>query len=270
MSDDGPVLGHLSVSIVCKNNESTIARTLQSVHGLAGEIVAVDSGSTDGTIGILERFGATVYREAWQGHVRTKQRAMDLCTRQWVLHLDSDESLEPALRASVRRALGDGGATGPAVQGGVDGFEMNRKVFYRGRFLHYAFQPEWRLRLVRRGCGAWGGMDPHDGMLMKPGHRAERLAGDMRHDSFVSFEEQLRKQVGYGRLGAAGVVAAGQRGSYWRLLTSPPAAMLKQLIVKQAWRDGWPGWLAAGSAGAQALVKHMLIIEQARGGGDGR
>ncbi|MCU0688915.1 MAG: hypothetical protein MUE97_04140, partial [Phycisphaerales bacterium] len=98
------------------------------------------------------------------------------------------------------------------------------------------------------------------------GYRAERLKGDMRHDSFVSFEEQLRKQVGYGRLGAAGVVAQGQRGSYWRLLTSPPAAMLKQLVIKQAWRDGWPGWLAAGSAGAQALVKHMLIIEQARGG----
>nr|MCU0689137.1 glycosyltransferase [Phycisphaerales bacterium] len=112
VSGDGPVLAHLSVSIVCKNNEATIERTLRSVHGLAGEIVAVDSGSTDGTIAMLERYGARVYREAWQGHVRTKQRAMDLCTRGWVLHLDSDESLEPGLRASVRRALADERAAG--------------------------------------------------------------------------------------------------------------------------------------------------------------
>ena len=87
-------LDNLSVSIVCKDNASTIGRTLESVKGLvgaAGEIVAVDSGSTDGTIAMLEAAGARVVRSAWMGHVKTKQFALEQCAREWVLCLDSDE-----------------------------------------------------------------------------------------------------------------------------------------------------------------------------------
>lgn len=262
-TDDGGVIPHLAVAIVCKSNEATIRRTLESVHGLAAEIVAVDSGSTDKTIEILESFGATVYREAWQGHVKTKQRAMDLCTKEWVLTLDSDENLEADLRASVRAAM----ATSPTS---VHGFAINRKVFYQGRLLHHAFQPEWRVRLVRKGHARWEGIDPHDGLVMTDGTAAAKLAGVCRHDSFVTYEDQLRKQVGYGKLGAAGFVKNGSRGSYVRLLTSPIGAFAKQMIIKQAWRDGWAGWLAAASAANQALVKHMLIIEQSRLKGEQR
>src|SRR4029077_4245626 len=92
-------LDNLSVAIVCKDNAATIGRTLDSVRGLAGEIVAVDSGSTDGTIGMLDAAGARVIRSEWLGHVKTKQKAMEACTRDWVLCLDSDESLEPELAA---------------------------------------------------------------------------------------------------------------------------------------------------------------------------
>ncbi len=247
----------LSVAIVCKSNEPTITRTLQSVQGLASEIVAVDSGSTDGTIDILRSFGARVEHSPWLGHVRTKQLALDHCTRTWVLALDSDESLEPALQSAIRSAL-----TTPTPH--THGYQLNRKVFYNGRFLNYAWQPELRLRLVRKGAAKWAGIDPHDGMVMANGTQPARLTGDIRHDSFNTFEEQLRKQVTYARLGAAELVARGHRGSPLRLVTSPIGALAKQLILKQAWRDGWPGWLAAGSAAAQAMMKHMLIIEQAR------
>jgi hypothetical protein len=57
---------------------------------------------------------------------------------------------------------------------------------------------------------------------------------------------------------------AGERGSRWRLVTSPPGAFLKQLLIKQAWRDGWPGWLAAASAAAATLMKHAALIELTR------
>ncbi len=251
----------LSVAIVCKNNQATIGRTLDSVRGLAGEIVAVDSGSTDATMDLLAGAGARVISSPWLGHVRTKQMALEACTRAWVLCLDSDESLLPALQDSLRDTLArDGGGAGAP-----QGYLVNRKVFYQGRPLHHAWQPEWRLRLVRRGRASWGGVDPHDQLRLHDGAGAPgRLAGDLRHDSFATFEEQLRKQVGYARLMADQLVAQGQRGSYWRLATSAPAAMLKQLIIKGAWRDGWPGWLAAGATAANALCKHALIIERAR------
>src|SRR5690606_18481587 len=79
----------LSVAIVCRNNERTIGRTLESVRGMAAEIVAVDSGSTDGTIDLLEQAGARVIRSEWLGHVKTKQMALEACSQEWVLCLDS-------------------------------------------------------------------------------------------------------------------------------------------------------------------------------------
>lgn len=248
------------MAIVCKNSAGTIGRTLDSVKGLASEIVAIDSGSTDATIPMLEAVGARVIASAWLGHVKTKQKALESATQPWVLSLDSDESLEPDLAASVRAEVA---RNDPAV----DGYTLNRKVYYDGRFLNYAWQPERRLRLVRSGKARWQGIDPHDQLAlidasMTPG----RLTGDLRHDSFQTFEEQLRKQVGYARLMAGELVARGERGSYWRLLTSPPGAFLKQMLLKRAFMDGWAGWLAAAATAQQALMKHAITIELARKG----
>ena len=178
----------LSVAIVCKDNEATIGRTLDSVRGLADVVLAVDSGSTDGTLDLLAGADARVVHQAWLGHVRQKQRALELCDTDWVLCLDSDESVEPALRASIERALA---ADDPAI----DAYEVNRKVWYAGRALEHAWQPEWRLRLVRRGRAAWGGYDPHDELrTTDPGARTARLPGDLRHDSISTISAFLAKQ----------------------------------------------------------------------------
>jgi len=253
----------LSVAIVCKNSAATIGRTLDSVKGLASEIVAVDSGSTDATIPMLEAVRARVIRSEWLGHVKTKQKALDAAAEgglPWILSLDSDESPELSLAASIRAAVTK---NDPAV----DGYTLNRKVFYDGRFLNYAWQPERRLRLVRAGKARWQGIDPHDQLaLIDPSKTPGRLDGDLRHDSFQTFEEQLRKQVSYARLMAGELVARGERGSYWRLLTSPAGAFLKQMLLKRAFMDGWAGWLAAAATAQQALMKHAITIELARKG----
>ena len=261
----------LSVAIVCKDNEATIARTLDSVRellkefaGESGGIVAVDSGSTDGTIAMLEAAGARIIRSPWLGHIKTKQLALASCRGDWVLSLDSDESPEPDLIASIRAALTRNDAA-------ISAYELNRKVYYRGSPLNHAWQPEWRLRLVRRGTCAWGGHDPHD--VLAPSStsaRVERLSGTLRHDSITTFAEFLIKQASHSRTMARSLHAAGVRGRYLRLLISPPGAFLKQLLFKRSFMDGWPGWLAAASTAASALMKHAMLIELDREVGSGR
>jgi glycosyltransferase involved in cell wall biosynthesis len=254
----------LSVSIVCKDNAATIGRTLESVRGLGTEIVAVDSGSSDGTVAMLVGAGARVIPAQWNGYVATKQFAMEACTGEWVLSLDSDESLTPELRRSIEAALG-------APRPGVDGYLMNRKVFYRNRPLSHVWQPEHRLRLVRRAKAFWTGMDPHDRLELtsayQPGFVAPPLlAGDLRHDSISTFTEFIVKNAGHARTMAASLAAAGERGSVLRLVTSPAGAFFKQVVLRQAWRDGWPGWLAAASTAAATLMKHVALIELTAGG----
>lgn len=245
----------LSVAIVCRDNERTIGRTLESVRGLATEIIAVDSGSTDGTVGLLERHNAMIVRTRWKGYVATKQLALEACTQEWVLCLDSDESVEPDLRVALEWVLARNEAS-------PDGYTINRKVYYRGRPLNFAWQPERRVRLVRRGRARWGGLDPHDALEVQG--RIGALAGTLRHDSVGTWGEFLEKQAQHSVLMAASMWRQGQRGSLLRLLTSPVSAVLKQLVLKQAWRDGWPGWLAAASTGASALMKHAALIELSR------
>lgn len=243
----------LSVAIVCKNNDDTIGRTLDSVRGLAAEIVAVDSGSTDGTIGLLEAAGAKVIRSDWLGFVKTKQKALEACSLDWVLCLDSDESVEPELADSIRAAMDAGG-------GGVAGYRVNRKIWYQGRFLENTWQPEWRLRLVRRDSARWGGLDPHDKLEIRSGSM-EDLAGDLRHDSFATFADHHAAQARHARVMAQSLFDAGVRVSKARPFVSAAGALFKHAIARGGWKDGIPGWLAAYSTAAGAMMKHAALLE---------
>jgi hypothetical protein len=248
----------LSISIVCCNNEQTLPRVLASIHGLASELIALDSGSTDGTIHLLREAGATVIHQPWLGFVRQKQAALDRCTQPWILHLDSDESVEPDLRRSIEEALQKNDSA-------ASGYEVNRKVWYAGAFLRHAWQPEWRLRLVRQGRARWTGHDPHDAMELLPGHESStthRLAGDLRHDSMgdgiCAF---LRKQADHARVAAAAQRLRSRRGSVARLTFSPLAEFAKQMVLRSAWRDGWRGWVAASASSLATAMKHAALLE---------
>lgn len=252
----------LSVAIVCHNSEQTIGRVLDSVRGMAAEIIALDSGSTDSTIDLLTRAGATVIHQPWLGYVRQKQAALDRCAQPWILHLDSDESLDPDLRRSIEIAVRPGDPT-------IDGYELNRKVWYAGRFLNYAWQPELRLRLVRRGRARWGGYDPHDAMELipdpgAPGRRIARLSGDIRHECIASISDFLARQARHADTAAAALRARGRRGSIPRLVFSPLGEFAKQIIVRRAFLDGWRGWTAASASAAATLMKHAALIEASR------
>lgn len=244
----------LSVAIIACNNAATIARTIESVQGLAGRVVVVDSGSTDLTIDICRTLGAEVIHHDWEGHVRQKQFALDQCATPWVLSLDSDESVSEELAREVRRAV-----MGDDPQ--VAGWEVNRRVWFAGRELRYTWQPEWRTRLVRPQWAKWGGYDPHDRLDVSGPSR--RLAGVLRHDAFANVAELLRKQINHGVHAGESYHALGRRASLLKLAVSPTAAILKQLVLKSAWLDGWRGWACSMGAGISAAAKHMRLLELA-------
>jgi len=262
MSDQSPAapIDGLSASIICKNNVATIGHTLASIAPLVSEIVAVDSGSTDGTLDLLEQFGARVIRSDWLGYTATNQRAIEATTGTWVLSIDSDESVEPDLAESIRAALTHDDLA-------IAGYAVNRKVWYAGRFLEHAWQPEWRVRLVRRGLIPqtilWGGLDPHYELrLIDQDHgRFGRLAGTLRHDTIASMTDFLAGQVRLSSIAAMSLIEGGSRASRWRLATSPAGAFLKQMVLKGAWRDGWRGWCAAGATAGATLIKHTILLD---------
>jgi len=247
----------ISVAIICRNNERTIGRTLRSVQGLARQVVVVDSGSTDRTLDIVRAAGAELIEHGWLGFGPQKNYAMEHAAQPWTLFLDSDESVEPDLARAIALAIN---RDDPAFAG----YELNRAIFYAGQLLRYAWRPEWRFRLVRTGQARWSSDAVHESLDLIPEHagqRIGRLAGDLRHDAIPSVAEHLRKQIDYAQLAAAGT---HRNESPISLITSPLGAWLKQMIRRQAWRDGWRGCSAASITAVGSAIKHLVLLEQAR------
>jgi glycosyltransferase involved in cell wall biosynthesis len=262
---DEPASTHtptLSVMIPCKNNEDTIGRVLESVRGLADQLVVIDSGSTDATMDLVNtcrEWGTcevVLIETSWRGFIKTKQLGLNSCTCDYMLGLDSDEPVSPELARSIKAAM----------TSGIDGAILNRVVEYKGKLLKHCWQPEHRLRLVktklaRENKARYNGIDPHDYLEIDPPHSAQLIEGVLIHESFESFAQHIDNARRLSLVSAKSMHEMGKRTSPLKLMTSPPGAFLKQLVLKGSWRDGYAGWLCAATSAAAALMKHMMLYE---------
>lgn len=244
----------LSLAVIALNEEANIARCLGSVSGLVSEIVVIDSGSTDRTGEIARDFGARVIHNPWPGHVAQKNVALEHCTQPWVLSLDADEALDSELYAAIRAVL--------AEPGEIHGFEVNRLNSYLGAWIRHAWYPEWRLRLVRRDRGCWTGMDPHDHLTVDGPTR--RLSGHLLHYSYPDLKTHLTTTVRYGEISGHQLAARGKRVGPLKIALAPLWRFWRSLLIKQAWRDGWRGWMIAFSSMFAGFAKYAFYLERTR------
>src|SRR5258708_38675552 len=150
----------LYVWIIRVNEEVKIGRTLKSVKGIAGEIIVVDSGSTDRTLELAEMFGAKVFVEPWKGFAAQKNSCLAKATKDWILSLDADEEVSPELAASIQKLLKSGEAA-PRFTGYLmprRNMDLNRWIRRSG---HY---PDRKLRFVRRGAAEFELRAVHEDM----------------------------------------------------------------------------------------------------------
>lgn len=250
--------------IPCKNNSRTIGRVLDSIKGIATQLVVVDSGSTDDTMDLInackdwsgdDQCEVVLIQTPWRGYVKTKQIALDACTHEFTLWIDSDEPLTHELRDGLRSAMAQG----------IDAGKVNRVVEYKGKLLKHCWQPEHRLRFVRTQLAKdnkarFAGIT-HDYLEVDAPIAPALISGTLIHDSFETFAKHLESQRHYSYIFANALHQQGKRSSAWKIMTSPPSAFLKQIILKGAWRDGYAGWLCAGTTAAGALMKHMMLYE---------
>jgi len=114
MSSGGPTL---SLCMIVRDEEQRLARCLESVAGIADEIVVVDTGSTDRTVEVAKRFGAKVEHYAWDGDFsKARNKSLELATGDWILFLDADEELDPESVPELRRLVRDEKTAGINVQ----------------------------------------------------------------------------------------------------------------------------------------------------------
>jgi glycosyltransferase involved in cell wall biosynthesis len=232
----------LSVSIIAHNEEGNLPRCLASLEGLAEEIVVVDCGSTDRTVEIAKAAGARVQHQDWLGHRDQKNVALSFCTRPWVLAMDCDEEISPALRRSITAFFQNGGSDQN------DGAWMARKVFFLGRWItHGDWYPDRKLRLFRREKARWGGSPEHDKIEMNG--PTITLDGDLLHYSFKDIRHYISKINVYSDAFLERQRADGAPWSLWNNVMRPPWRFFRAYVLRRGFLDGFPGlWIAVATA----------------------
>lgn len=221
------------------DEEERLPDALASVS-FCDEIVVVDSGSQDATVQIAQAAGARVIHNPWPGFAAQRNVALDHATSDWVLEIDADERVTPALEEAIRAFLAD-------PPPGVDLAGMPRRdIVLGGRLFRAATYPAYRFRLLRRGTYRHDEeRTVHEGLL--PRGRVWSLAGDLEHILAESWHELFTDMLRYARLHARMLPRPVlTRTAAVGLLVRPPAKFLYRLAIGGGWRDGWRGvtWIA--------------------------
>ncbi|MGB9198822.1 MAG: glycosyltransferase family 2 protein [Terriglobales bacterium] len=249
----------LSVVIITHNEEANIGRTLASVQSLVadgrGEIIVVDSGSTDRTVEIAESYGAKVFVEAWKGYAAQKNSAIDKAEGGWILSLDADEEVERNLASLIASAVSPpppqpkkellAATHGPLMsRAEICGYWVRRRNKFLGKWIrHGGYWPDPKLRLFCKGSGAFENRAVHEDAQIS-GKTAHLLDGALIHHSYPTLADYIDHMNRYSSLGAEMVVAKGRVSfSTFNIVVRPATTFVYNYFFRLGFLDGREGLL---------------------------
>jgi glycosyltransferase involved in cell wall biosynthesis len=224
----------LSACIITLNEADRIERCLTGLS-FCDEIVVVDSHSSDGTRELAARLGARVIERDWPGYRSQKQYATDIARNEWVLCVDADEWVTPALRAEILALKAQGFP-------GVDGYAVPRLTLYFGGPLRHGNSwPDRKVRLYRRGAARWVGYEVHEKIAVAG--RVGRLHAHLEHNAYRSLDDHLTRVDRYARLMAEEMHRDGRRCRLATAFFNPWWRFFRGMLIKRGFLDGWRSWL---------------------------
>ncbi len=244
----------LSVVIICYNEEKKIARCLDSVQGIADEIVILDSHSTDRTKEICSKYQKVkFFEQKFKGHVEQKNDALSLASYDHVLSLDADEALSTELRNSIAKTKDNFEA---------DGYFFPRLTFYQDfPVKHSGWYPDKKLRLLKKSQGQWGGVNPHDKIVMKEACLLKELSGDLLHYSYDSIADHVSQTNYFTTIAAKEAFARGVKSSTWKIISRTVLKFFKDYFLKCGFLDGRRGFVICYINALSACLKFSKIKE---------
>ena len=240
----------LSLVVITRDAAPGIAACLASFP-LAHEALVVDSGSCDDTVEIARSCGARVVEHAWLGFGAQKRFAVASATHDWVLCIDADERVSPALAAAIAALFARGAPPAAA-------YALARRNRFLGRWLaHGEGYPDWNVRLFDRRRARWTDDPVHEHVVADG--PVVRLAGDLMHASAESIEDYVAKQNRYTSLQAEAMHARGERASLARIALSPLARFLRFYVLKRGALDGAAGFAHIVIGAFASFLKYVKL-----------
>jgi glycosyltransferase involved in cell wall biosynthesis len=242
----------VSAVVIVYNEEKNLRECLETVKW-ADEIVVVDSHSRDRTVEIAREFTEKIFQREYKGQIDKKRFAVSQASHDWVFSIDADERVTQELKQEIQGVLKQGA-------GEVVGYDMPRMTRHLGRWiLHGEWYPDRVVRLFRRGRMRYGGVDPHDRVILE-GPRGH-FSGMLLHYSYRDFAHQIQRVQSYSDQAAKAQFAEGRRTGFRNLFLRPPFKFLKCYFLKRGFLDGWPGFIIAFTSAFFVLAKYTKLYE---------
>ncbi|MEW6328443.1 MAG: glycosyltransferase family 2 protein [Thermodesulfobacteriota bacterium] len=249
----------LSVAIITKNEADNLPECLKSIS-FAGQIVVVDSGSTDDTVKIASDFGCEVFIEPWRGFGPQKQFAIDKCKNRWVLVLDADERIPPETALTIKNIVSND-------SGSAAGYSFPRKNYFQGRWIrHSGWWPDRVVRLFQKDHGQMSPAKVHESIVVNGPVR--ELDVPIEHHTESHLSRILLKIDHYSTLAAQEAFDQGRKASVWSAALRAVLTFLQDYFLKFGVLDGAQGLTLAITDSVNKFFKYAKLAELNRQGKD--
>lgn len=238
----------LTAVIITLNEAANIDACLASV-GWADECLVVDSGSTDDTVERARRAGARVIARDWPGYATQKNWAAGEASHDWILSIDADERVPPALADEIRRVL----ARAPRAAG----FRVPRVTWHLGRWIRTTdWYPDYQLRLYDRSRARWKSARVHESVAADG--PVDTLTNELQHYAYRDISHHHLTMDRYTTLAAAEMFEQGRRTNLLDLTLHPLAAFVRNYVLRRGFLDGSPGLIIS------AMNAHYVFLKFAK------
>jgi glycosyltransferase involved in cell wall biosynthesis len=244
----------LSVTVITRNEAANLAAALESV-AWADEIVVVDAESSDETVATARRFTDRVAVRKWPGYVDQKNFAASLASHDWILSLDADERVTPALADEIRRTL--------AAQPAHVAFDIPRVTWHLGRWIRSTdWYPDRQRRLYDRRAARWAGGYVHE--RIEADGSIGSLDGELQHFAYRDISDHLETIDRYTTFAARQMQEAGRRATWLQIAGHPPLAFLRNYVARGGYRDGVAGLIVSTLNAYYVFLKFAKLRELQR------
>ncbi len=241
----------ISAVIITFNEEKNIEQCLKSLSGIADEIIVLDSFSTDKTKEICKKFNVIFKQHAFDGHIQQKNRVIEAAQYNYVLSLDADEVLSKELKKSileVKQSLS------------FDSYYFNRLNYFCGKAIkHSGWYPDKKTRLWNKNKAKWGGINPHDMVILEKNASEKYLKGNLLHYTFNSIEEHLNQINKFSTIKATVAFNNKKKTNILKILFKPTVKFFIQYIIKGGILDGFLGFVICRNSAYAEFLKQIKI-----------
>jgi len=251
----------LTVIVPTFNEEENLPECLESVKW-ADEIIVVDSGSTDATLSIAQKYAHRILQHEYINSATQKNWAIPQATHPWVMIVDADERVTPQLREEIERVLRK-----PQHQGYSIG-RLNHFLGYPLRHGGWSPKEDRNIRLFMRDRGRYENKEVHADVIVQGtvGH----LTHPLIHYSYRTLDQYLKKLERYTQWAAMDIIKRGKPVRWYHLAIRPLADFIRLYFIKLGFLDGLPGLIVALLSAYYVMIKYSKAWEMERSSLDSR